>query len=336
MNILGIILLIILPYPAGLILNIITRQKETNQIETYLIGFFSLFLLQGGIFSLTGLFSMPFETCCKIFTYAIYGILILGVPAIIFGYKGYIKDSAYKYTLRKEERVMFSLMILAIALIIVRIFTIYGYIRDDIMLETVRVNVMTGTVNAYNPFTARPYELGLINSKKLITLPLYYTYWCETFNIEARVLLYLVVTLQTLLCLFGACQCAMTSIMKTNKKMYTFGLFTAILLLSGDYFKGAVGYKVLWNGYAGETIVVTVMLPYIIYLIMNMYRIERGDYGPKKWGRRICSVVRILLCLCSSVFITGIVTGPLLLVLCLATVIVCCTVRFGREEHGHE
>ena len=336
MNIPGIILLLFLPYPAGLILNIITRQKETNQIETYLIGFFSLFLLQGVVFSLHSFVGLPFELTCKIFTYASLAIVFVGIILIIFVYRKNIKSSIEKMTLKKEEKLVFILMLTAIALVVVRVCSIYDFGRDDIMLETVRVNSLTGTVNMYNPLTSRPYELGIINSRKIITLPVYYTYWCITFGIEDRMLLYIVCTLQTLACLLFACKCAMSTILKTNKKIYTFLMFVGVLLLSGDYFKGAVGYKVLWNGYRGETIVVAVMLPYLIYVIMDMYKIEKGEYGPSKWKYRISRVFRILLTLFASVFITEFTTGAVLIALCLATVIVCCTVKYGREEHGHE
>jgi len=47
MYIIGIVLLFILPFAAGTVCKGILRWKETSQIETYLIGFFFLFFLQG-------------------------------------------------------------------------------------------------------------------------------------------------------------------------------------------------------------------------------------------------------------------------------------------------
>ena len=47
MYIFGAILFMVLPYMAGYSCKSIFRWKETNQIETYLIGFFFLFFLQG-------------------------------------------------------------------------------------------------------------------------------------------------------------------------------------------------------------------------------------------------------------------------------------------------
>jgi len=336
MNILGIILIVILPYAAGLIFNIITRQKETNQIETYLIGFFSVFLLQGLVFFLYNFAGISFQMASKIMTVTSWAIVIIGLIAGVFGYKTYIKKGLLKITFRKEERLMFSLMVVSFALVILRIFMLYKYGRDDIILETVRINVNTNTINAYNPLTSRPYELGLINSKKLISLSVYYTYLCMTYGINPRVLLYIVCPIQTVICSYFACQSTMYLILKTNKKVYSFSLFMGALILSGDYMKGLMGYRLLWNGYDGTTIVASTMLPFIICLVMYIYRIERGDYGEKKWGKRFVRALQILLLLASSLFITGIPTGALLIVLSLITIAVVCTVRFGREEKEHE
>lgn len=336
MNILGIILIVILPYEAGLIFNIITRQKETNQIETYLIGFFSVFLLQGLVFFLYNFAGISFELASNIMTGASCAIVTIGIFAGIVGFKTYIKNGFLKYTFRKEERLMFSLMVISFALVIVRIFLLYKYGRDDIIFETVRINVNTNTINAYNPLTSRPYELGLINSKKLVSLSVYYSYLCMTYGINPRVLLYIVCPIQTVICSYFACQSTMYLILKTNKKVYTYSFFMGVLILSGDYMKGLMGYRLLWNGYDGTTIVASIMLPFIIYLVMYLYRVERGDYGEKKWGKRIVRIIHILLLLASSLFITGIPTGALLIVLSLITIIVVCTVRFGREEKEHE
>ena len=118
MNVLGIIMILFLPYAAGLIFNIITRQKETNQIETYLIGFFSVFLLQGVVFSAYNFLGLSFELASKIMTFASIGILIIGIIAGITGYKSFIKPGLLKFTFRKEERVMCLLMLLSFALVI--------------------------------------------------------------------------------------------------------------------------------------------------------------------------------------------------------------------------
>ena len=153
-----------------------------------------------------------------------------------------------------------------------------------------------------------------------------------TYKIGPRDLLYMVCELQGVFVVIGSCGCAMRRILKTNKKMYVYLMFVAVLLASGDYFKGAVGYRVLWNAYNGDTIASTAVLAYIIYLILDIYRLERGDYGDTSWGRRLIRVFKILLCFACTLFITAIPTGILIILLCLITMIICASVRFAREE----
>ncbi len=332
MNILGIFLILVLPFAIGVIFNFITRQKKTNQIETYLIGFFSFFLMQGAVFSLYNFVGVPYELCCKIMMYASYALVAIAVIIGVAGFKNYILWDAKKLLLKKEERVVFAILLIAMLVVIARIISIYNMERDDLMLETVLINTLTHTVNTYNPMTGRLYELGLITSKKLVTLPLLYSYWCMSYGIEPRLLLYIVCTIQTFICVLLACRCAMTSVIKSRRKQYMCTFFVAVLLASGDYFKGAIGYRVLWNGYDGSTIIVAVMMAYVIYMIMDMYRLERGDYGKATWPQRFLRVFKLLICLGATLFMTGLATGLLFIILCLLSMVVCATLRFGKEE----
>ena len=250
----------------------------------------------------------------------------------IIRFKDYVLWDANKLALKKEERVVFSILLIAVAVVVARVISIYNFERDDLMLETVRINVITSTVNIYNPMTGRLYELGLITSKKLVTLPLLYTFWCTYYGIDARVLLYIICTLQTFICVLFACRCTMQSVIKSRRKQYLCSFFIAVLLASGDYFKGAIGYKVLWNGYDGSTIIVAVMMAYVIFMIMDMYRLERGDYGKTTWSQRLLRMFKLLICLGATLFMSGLATGLLLIVLCLLSMIVCATLRFGKEE----
>ena len=74
MYIIGVILLFILPLAAGTVCKGILRWKETNQIETYLIGFFFLFFLQGVVLVPAVMIGMSFSLACN---------LMLGIAALI-------------------------------------------------------------------------------------------------------------------------------------------------------------------------------------------------------------------------------------------------------------
>ena len=91
------------------------------------------------------------------------------------------------------------------------------------MLNTVRLNQKSGEINVLNPLTGRPYELGLINSKKIITLSSYYTYWACAYGIDARLLLYVIIPIQTVMCIYFVYDVLMNSFFNGNrKKNYTF------------------------------------------------------------------------------------------------------------------
>ena len=121
MNILGIFLILVLPFTIGVIFNFITRQKRTNQIETYLIGFFSFFLIQGVIFSLHNFANVPYETCCRILVYFSYAALAIGVVIGIAGFKNYVLWDIKKLLLKKEESVVFGIMMIAVAVVVARV-----------------------------------------------------------------------------------------------------------------------------------------------------------------------------------------------------------------------
>lgn len=333
MSILGIIFIYILPFMVGTIVNIIFRKKEISQIETYLIGFFFLFFTQGCCFSLTNVLGWDFGLVSNIFSYFTYGVAIVFVIlAIVF------RDSVVKPLFRFEkpsryEALALSLMIAAFLLLILRVVLLEQYVREDVVLNTVRLNLSTNTINQYNPLTNRPYEQGLIMSKKIITLPTYYTYLAKHWGIDARTLVYVIIPIQTIICLYSVYELMMTALLKgVKKKIYISKFILGVMLLSGDYFNGAAGYRILWNGYSGDIIVALIMITYIVHVVMAMYRLERGDEGEPTWSSRIRYILSIMICVISSVFMTSIATGLLMLVLALASIAVCSTWRFGREE----
>ena len=69
MEILGVILWFMMPAVAGYTVCNILRWKETNQIETYLIGFFFLFFLQGVILAPCVILNLGFALACNAVVY---------------------------------------------------------------------------------------------------------------------------------------------------------------------------------------------------------------------------------------------------------------------------
>ncbi len=342
MDIVGIITIFVLPYMAGYILSTLFNKRETGQIETYLIGFFFVLLLQGVVFIGGQASGISFDQMCELFfsmTLCIGVVFALAlvcniIRAIIVKNrpKSNDEDSALSEPvshrpMSRQEWVILAILIIVAAGVLARVWLLKPYLRHDIMIETVRTTLSTDTINEYNPLTSQPYSLGLIASRKLISLPTYYSYICRIYGIDETLLLFVFLTSQTIMCTYFACIQTMAPMLRNRRKTLIFGVFLGALLLSGDYFSGAIGEKLLWYGYAGDTIVAGVMLPYIMYIATRWYRERRGDYGVRK-GYVIKNIAKMLLCLTASVFITGIATGALLILITIATVGACCIVRF--------
>ncbi|MBR6237965.1 MAG: hypothetical protein IKQ83_02860 [Lachnospiraceae bacterium] len=330
MNIPGLIVVLALPYMAGYILKTVTLRREIGQIETYLTGFFFLFLIQGAVFVTADSFmGLAFAGLCDCYVGMIIAVAAVFAVTVIINIilnKKRGREERYRQKLTKREWILISLMFLIGILVCIRVVGTIGYVREDFMFPTVKTTLATGTVNAYNPITSRPYVYGIINSRKVITLPIYYACTCAVFKMDPILLLYVICTIQTVICTYFSCVLFIIPIIRFRERLYMFGIFLGALLLSGDYFNYAIGGKLLWNGYAGDTIVAAVMLPYVLFLIMSGYRERR---------LKIIDSLKLFLVFFSSVFITGVAKGALLICITGGIAFICCII-IGRKGAAPE
>lgn len=337
MDIIGIIVVLLLPYMAGYILKSLVNKKEISQIETYLTGFFFVFLLQGVVISAGYLLlKKNFNEICTMVGYSIIAtvavfliVLLINIIIRIIRGKG---EGIYHAKLRRSDWILIAIMTLMSFFIAFRVYDLLEYLRTDIMLPTVRTTLATNTIYEYNPIISQQFTLGMINSKKIITLPVYYAALCRIFGLSETNLLYLVATLQTLVVTFISCMLFIMPVLKNRRKSQIFGIFLMALILSGDYFSGSMGAMLLWNGYSGEAIVAGAMLPYLMFVLTDWYRAARGDNGEFSLHDKIVYCLKTVLCMSASVFITGITTGILLLIIEFILLGVACLVRFRKEE----
>ncbi len=341
MAVMGIVLIAVLPYMAGYIIKTLMNSKETGQIETYLTGFFFIFLLQGLFFSVGYMvLNRPFDMLCRDFK-IVLGLIVIAfvivgtVNLVLIFIKG--KKEIYRAKLKNDEWILLGIMLVIAALIVARVFCITDYIRDDYMLPTVRMTVSTHTINEFNPITGRPYELGLITSRKIITLPVYYAFLCCTFGIDTLNLLYVIMTLQTVACTYLSCMFFITPILKVRSRIYMFGIFLGAIILSGDYFMNAIGAKLLWRGYAGDTIVAAVILPYALALVVGDYRQvfladkDQAEYKKEIKRIRIQSIFKLILVSMTSLFITSVAKGLLIIAITVVLALVCYIVAIRKQ-----
>jgi len=325
MEIIGVLFIFVMPLLAGYVVNIITRQKETSQIETYLIGFFLLFFLQGPLFFLSIKQNLGFAQACQRVKIVLVVVAFLGVAVAAFRVFGAIKSRKEKNKEQdetlfvtkhgKEEKIYFVCMLFVFVIALVQIFAALPYTREDVVLETVRTTLSTDTMYQVHPLTGKNMELGMITSKQLVTLPLYYAFLADLAGLEAKVLLYVVISAFVLIAsYFAVIKFAMAYFGKNRKAISLFMLIYGVMVISGTYFEYAGGYRLLYNGYAGEVICLLVMMPYVMYLLVT--------FKEKKqiWQ----NLVKIGICLMASLFMTGMGTGVLFILATLVIGGICC------------
>ena len=335
MYIIGIILLFILPYAAGCACKGILRWKETNQIETYLIGFFFLFFLQGVILVPCVLLNLDFTMACNALMAVMGVVFVLGLILFIFACKGNkkVKESEEKRKTpwRKRDRFLFAGMMMVFVLLIFRMIPGLHILRDDAILETVNTTVSTGTMFFHHPMTGLIMDGGMITSKKIVTLPLFYAVFVQFFGIEAKYFLFLAVNVLVLGCSYYACALLLNKVtVLTRSKMYVYWLVYGLLLLAGDYHKSTLTYRLLYQGYEGSTICFGVLMPYLLYVILSWYRSEGADEKISLYSR-ITYVLKIALVFACSMVITGLGTGLLFLFMTGVVAAVCCLIKSIKE-----
>lgn len=336
MDILGIIVIITMPYMAGYILKCVVNNKEISQIETYLTGFFFVFLLQGVVTFIQYMIrGCSFDKLCSSYNIAfivlIAAFLACVIARLILRIVKGKGEKVYHPKFRKVEYVLIAIALVLFVGIVLRVVGLLDYLRLDMMLPTIRTTLATGTIYEYNPITSEPFTLGLIASKKIISLPIFYAYICRLFGIAEPILIYVIMTLQTLVCTVFACLIFMMPVLRSRVKSILFTVFLAVVILSGDYFSGSIGFKLLWNGYSGDAIVAGTILPYVMYIITDWYRSIR-DAGEKAWSPAVINLLKLILCVGASLFITGITSGILLIMIEASLLGVASIIRYKIEE----
>lgn len=333
MDIFGAIIFIIMPYVAGYSCKSILRWKETNQIETYLIGFFFLFFLQGVLLIPCVWLGKSLTFVCNIMWIICIALVVLGVA---FGILSRIRnkhteEKLLKSPWKKTEKVCFFVMLATFLLILLRMVLGMDMLREDIMLETVQTTLQSDELFMMHPLTGRTMEAGMITSKKIVTLPLFYACMVRMTGIETEAFLCLLVGSIVLLCSYYALALLFSKVTApTRGKLYLFWIVYGLLILSGDYHPATLAYHLLYRGYDGTSICFTVILPYLLYLIVSWYKWE-SEEEKTEWSIRIMYLLKGMLGLAVSVVVTGIGTGFVFLFMAMVIAGICCLLKSIKE-----
>ena len=335
MYIIGIILLFILPFAAGTVCKGILRWKETNQIETYLIGFFFVLILQGVILVPCVFLGLSFELACTLIFGMTVALLVVGTIVFLMTRikekKQEETEDKKKLFWRKGDKLLYLTMMATFVLVVVKIILGQNTLRDDIVLETVNTTLINNSMFTHHPLTGMMMDGGMIASKKIVTLPLFYATVVKLTGIEADVFLYLIVNVWVVGCSYYAYLLLLSKFTDvTRSKIYSYLAVLGLLLLAGDYHKGALPYRLLYQGYEGVTICFGVLMPYLLYVIFSWYKRE-SEEEKTTIGMKIMYLLKIGLIFASSMFITSLGTGFLFLFITAGIVAICCLLKSVKE-----
>lgn len=306
----------IVVYLSGMLFCKICGEKETNQMWKHLIGFFFLFFCQGVVFFGGQLLGWGFRQTGTALT--IFLIFVCALSALIC--RKELKEQKQRISLRdwkKDQRIRYWGLCfwIFLGLVLVVTFSVSGN-RSDAVVETVQTTLMTDTMYQYHPFTKEKLELGVITSRKIITLPFWYALLSLWTGLDAAETVWILGTLLTMICsLLAFGELGGLLFFRNFKKTWLLLLFMELMYLSGDYYTGAAGYRQLFYGYSGEVIVATAVLPAVYCILYRFFgRFLRKDFPEKQehiclWGL----ILELGLCLGCTVFLTTFAWGLLMI-----------------------
>lgn len=340
---LGIVLLWLAVYLLGMLLVKLGREKETSQLWIHLTGFFFLFFTQGTIFTAAQLLGWSFIRALNVLALVLGAASLLSVLlckkeliALAGKRKGMLK--------RRKTRNIYLMLVfwfwLGIFLVLCK-----GMVgnRQDALLETMQTALLTDTMNQYHPFTGQFMELGVILSRKILTLPFWYGAVKSWTGFTPQDTVWVWGSFFTItFSLMAFSELAGLLFRRDFRKTWLFAGLLELLILSGDYVSSAAGYRLLFYGYAGETIVGAVALPMLLCVLYRLFaplfqsqeEFDQEREGITPWG----AILKLGLLFTASLFLAPLLWGPVLLGMAALLFGLCligiCVIKRLRKQGG--
>lgn len=309
---LGVVLLWIVVYLSGMLFCKICGEKGTSQLWKHLIGFFVLVFCQGIVFFGGQLLEWRFSKSALVLTLLL--LVICGISMLVCKkelWENWKKMKGFSLKKISYGRHYALVLWLFLGIVFVAVTECAGN-RSDAMVETVQTTLMTNTMNQYHPFTRQKLELGMILSKKVITLPFFYSVLSVWTGFDGVTSVWVVGTLLTAVCsLLAVAELGGLLFFRDFKKTWLMIVFMELMYLSGDYYVGSAGYRQLFYGYSGEVIVGSVTIPCMLCILYRFFGpILREDFPKDKekigWP---AAVLSLGLCVASSIFLASLAWG---------------------------
>ena len=168
-------------------------------------------------------------------------------------------------------------------------------LSGDITLEIVNTTLHSNQINQIHPLTGRPFIQSLTSMDKLVCYPILLAYLSKLFYNNVQVTLFGIVPIGILLLNVMIMYKISLSLLPDQKKGQAYFLISYLLvMLLGNYSVYSLPYRLYHYGYTGETFVLFVLLPLVIY--KSLYYGKQG-------------IFTVVACLIASVLLTGISYG---------------------------
>ncbi|MGN0347111.1 MAG: DUF6077 domain-containing protein [Lachnospiraceae bacterium] len=283
------IFLCTISYLLGNLIQKVIGDTKSTMAETFLIGFLSVILFWEVLVLPSIKLLAPFDVVCRVFSIL---LLIFCILSLVVARKNMLKQ--LKIIDTKNAGPLFS-AIFIIGLQIVFFFLFYPDVSMDFTAETVNTTLVSNLIYENHPGMGDTFTYGITFRGKIVTLPVLYAYFLQLLPGETTTLLYRMIPIVVLLLNASVYWLWGHTLFVSNKdnsyQAYMFVVGIGLLNICGSFAKNCIFYYQMYRGFRGETIVYTVLIPYGIYLCMQIF-------GHKKYRSILYLVMSGLASLC--------------------------------------
>lgn len=287
--------LILVPHLSGCTVRKLLDRSGRGVADTYICGVMTMLIISGLLHFFVMYTNRPFTVYLKLYLIMTAVLTIIGVLITLQDIRknniglnirecmaGFINS----WSQSREMRIFGALTLIAILLCMVRIITNEPDVTGDFTLETIRTTLQTDSIYQYNSFTGQVLEEGMPIRQQILTMPFFQTFLSRLSGIDISLLLYKIFPCYVLLLtILTYSRFAGALFPGQNKHQMIFMFIISFMLLVGDYARMAPAALILHQGFTGNAMCASVIIPFAVYSCMN-----------KKW-------LLALLCAATEMFL---------------------------------
>lgn len=260
--------LLVISYIFGEITVALFRDDNIVAAEKCLIGTFVLLISFEMFYIPAVYFSIPFHITCRMFSLFLLAVIVL---ALLFNGKRMAKN------IRINNPVDLKPCIHVLLILAIQIICFFVLMPDKTMdqtIETVNMTLASDSFYGNHPGTGEAYTGGMTVRGVFVSLPYFFSYVYSLFEGNTACFVYRAMPMWSLFLSF-ICYGLWARLLFENEeridgKISIFLTGLGLLNLSGMFSKDCIFYSQMFRGFRGETICFVMILPYCIYVLLEM------------------------------------------------------------------